>query len=547
MGELVTRVLTARWKLILLGVVCYVAIGQVVRYIPNPMVPDAIIALNMVVVVIFAYFTGPWEGALIGALGTAANFLVKLTWSGVDVYELAAIIPHAVMGASAGWFASRSGAQKFAVASTIFVGHGLNLLAFLLLGLLPWSQFLHPNFWSGLLAETTIDLIFILLVVNLIENFYGRVPRLRLNQEYWRQHGSMAIIILVITLILLRLYLQGAWIAAYLFIVPLLLTSLTIGYLEAWILALLMSLPLGAQVVTQLRLPGWEGSQQLVALIITFNLVALAVGELASELKRQKQVAQEQADELQKAYFALKEADQLKAEMIQNVSHELRTPLSLIVGYAELLATGMLDRLTPEQRRAAETIYTHGRHLAYLVEQVTILHQVEQGQISQQPTSLVNLVRACIEKRQVWAAGHKCPLHFNLRDDIPLLELDAEYMERAIDALIDNAVKFSPDGGDVEVALWREHDRVYLAVRDHGIGIDPKDFGRLFKRFSQVDASMTRRYGGMGTGLALVKEVVRAHHGDVWFESTVGVGSVFGFWLPLRPTRLEDLLEPPSE
>ncbi len=547
MTYLGTKLATTRWKPVLAAVVLYVLLGQLMVYLPNPMVPQAIIALNMTIVVIFAYFTSTWEGALIGALATALNFLVKTLLKGPDWYELTALIPHTLMGASAGWFAIHAANRRIAVATTIFIGHALNVLAFLLVGLLAGSQLLVPDFWNGLLAEGLIDMIVILLTINIVEISSGLQPRWRDSQQAARENRPILVTIAILTLLLLWLYLSGIWIAAYLFVVPLLLTSLILGDLAAWGLALLLSVPLAAQVVSQQTPVAMNGTQQAVALILVLNIVALTVGELAHALQRQRRLALQQADELQKAYFSLKEADQLKAEMIQNISHELRTPLSLIVGYAELLATGMLDRLTAEQRRAAETIYTHGRHLAYLVEQITVLHQVEQGQLSLQPNSLVNVARTCVEKRRVWAAGHKCPLNFTVRDDIPLLEMDAEFIGRAIDALVDNAVKFSPEGGEVEIALWRENERAYLAVRDHGIGIEPKDHGRLFHRFSQIDGSITRRFGGMGTGLALVKEVINAHHGDVWFESTPGQGSVFGFWLPLRPTRIEDLLNPTKE
>jgi len=517
----------------------------VVRYIPNPMVPEAILALNMTVVVIMAYFTGPLDGAWVGFLGTAGNFLFKLPMT-ADMYELAAVLPHTIMGAYAGWLATRhkeNENRKIGVSIAIFIGHLLNVLVFIITGLLPMAQVREPGFWSGLIAEGVIDMIVILLAITIIENLRTGTPWPLFRKKYLQEHLSILSVILGLSLVLLWLYRQEVRIAAYLFIIPVLLASLTLGHLEAWLLALLFSVPLTWPVIFKGTTEKPFTAEELIALTLMLNLVALTVGEMAEEIKRQEKLASDQADELQKAYFELKKADQMKAEMIQNISHELRTPLSLIVGYAELLSTGMLGRLTPEQRRAAEAIYTHGRHLAYLLEQITILHQVEQGQLSLQPTSLVTLVQKCIEKRRMWAAEHKCALHFDLLHTIPMLELDAEYIGRAIDALLDNAVKFSPEGGDVVVSLWSDAQKVYLSVRDHGIGIAPKDHERLFKRFSQVDASMTRRFGGLGTGLALVKEVVTAHQGNVWFESAPGEGSVFGFWLPLHSMSLEGLLK----
>ncbi len=519
-----------RWGLVASSVAAYVVMGALVSNIPNPMFPDAILALNMIVIVIAGYFGGPHTGALVGLLGTLCNFLIKIPLIGFDPYEAAAILPHTCMGFVAGRVGETR--SRIGTALTVLVGHGLNLLFFVPLGLLPVSMLFSAILWTGLLAEVAVGLILTALIIGIVQYLpYLRGGRqLRIPER--RKFILVASLIAAFTVILGLAFLGGITLAAYLFVLPVMLAAVALGFLEAWLTGVLLSILLGRAALEL----GLDAATQEVSLLLMLNLIALALGELAETLHQQRQLAQARMEELREAYQALAQADHLKSEMIQNISHEFRTPLSMILGYNELLFTGTLGSIGAQQEKALKVMHRQGWQLAYLVEQITVLHQVEQGNLSWQPVSLETLARDRVERFQERVDPTKWPLHFEVEGDLPVLEADSECLSRALNALLDNAIKFSPDGGRVNVRLWPNQDKVFLTVEDQGIGIPKDKHTLIFNRFYQVDGSMTRRFGGLGTGLAVVREVVHAHGGDVWVTSSEGEGSTFGFWLPLQHT-----------
>ncbi len=526
--ETVRSALRQHWTSILIGIFSYCALGLLLQGLPNPMLPGGMVALNMVIIVIVAYFNGPVAGAIVGFTATFVNFLLKLPLYGSpDWYELGAILPHTIMGAVAGVVARNNG--KITTGITIVIGHTLNLLVFLISGLLPLTLILNPIFWNGILAEAAINVIVIALVIGIIQNHIAshRSRPYRMNRQRFRLLSG-GIGFLIITLI--ALYLVEIQLAAFLFILPVILAAVLLGFLEAWLTALLLSGLLSREVVVV----GIADAAQNVSLILMLNLVALALGELVENLHKQQRLAQVRLEELTRANRILAQADRLKSDMIQNISHEFRTPLAMILGYSDLLVTGVLGELTEAQTKALEVSQRHGWRLAYLVEQITILHQVEDNNLSWQTVSMSELVQQCVGKWQTRAGQQNCSIDF-LENTLPPIEGDAQCLTQAINALLDNAIKFSPDGGPITVRLHTDDGRVVLTVRDYGIGIPPDKHALIFDRFYQADGSTTRRFGGLGTGLAVVKEVVQAHDGDVWVESWEGNGSLFGLWLPVKP------------
>lgn len=518
-----------RLNWLLLGVAAYVALGTVVKNIPNPMVPEAILALNMVVLVVVGYFAGPATGALTGLLATTLNFSLQLPLSGSDAFEAASILPHAVMGGAAGWMA-RVTVNRLATALTLLLGHLLNIVLYLLMALLPLERVWSAVFWTGIIAEATLGFILVMLTIAFIQQLQRRDLTTSVSRLGWRRFilvsGPIALTVVGLAII----FLSGVTLAGYLFVVPIVLAVFFLGSLEALFTALLLSIVLGSQVVV----PSTGDTAVAFSLILSLNLIALALVELAGHAQKQRRLAQRRLIELENAYLALSEADRLKSEMIQNISHELRTPLAIILGYTELLAQGALGEMPKQQREIVQTTWEYGRRLAYLVEQITVLHQAEQGNFSWQALALDSLVRSHVDLVASLAAENGCQLTVTTAGEIPVLEGDLQCLGRAVKALLENAIKFSPNGGRIEIQLWPESDRVSFAVRDQGVGIPVEKHEEIFRRFYQVDGSVTRRFAGMGTGLALVKEVVQAHGGDVWVDSCPGQGSLFGFWLPLQ-------------
>ncbi len=516
------------WKLILTGILAYAGLGQVTHFIPNPMVSEASLALNMVVPVIIGYFGGSVAGAAVGLLGTTLNYLVKIPLYGPDTYELVAILPHTVMGAVAGWRAL--GHTRIGTALTVVVGHGLNIAGFLLVGLLPFMVLKDTSFWTGLLTETMVDIILIALFIGLqrcCRTEGGGFAKQRLGaHRFWLLSSLNTALVLFLSLS----YLKGVFLAGHLFVLPVIFAGMTLGFLEAWLTAIPLSLVLGSTLLQG----GAAGATQEISQILTLNIVALAVGELADNVLQQRRLTHVQMLKLEKAYATLTKADRLKAEMIRNISHELRTPLALVLGYVEMLRDKTWGALTPDQQSVIALIQEHAQRLVKIVERITVLHEVEYGHLTWHSVPLETMTRHLVKDYQDKAATQGYTFNLNVKGPIPPLYGDTEYLGQAVETLLDNAVKFSPDGGDVDVRLWVEEQRVFLSVQDQGVGVPPEQQERLFQRFSQGDGSTTRRFGGLGIGLALAKEVIQAHGGDVWVESQLGKGSTFGLWLPVQ-------------
>ena len=254
---------------------------------------------------------------------------------------------------------------------------------------------------------------------------------------------------------------------------------------------------------------------------------------VAIDNARLYQKAQRHADELTAALARSRELDRLKSEFIQNVSHELRSPLALVRGYAELLASGDLGKLTPEQLGPAEIIARRTRMLSELVEDITLILLAEARALEKKPLALSDLVRAAVEDFAVSAQHARLTLVADIAPDLPPVSGASVYLRRVLDNLISNAIKFTQPGGTVTVRLRRQAGWIVLQVADTGIGIPPEQQKRVFERFYQVDGSMQRSYGGVGLGLALVKEIIEAYGGQVSLTSQVDHGSTFTVRLPV--------------
>jgi signal transduction histidine kinase len=239
------------------------------------------------------------------------------------------------------------------------------------------------------------------------------------------------------------------------------------------------------------------------------------------------------AGELANAVTELRTLDRLKNEFIQGVSHELRSPLALIRGYAELLNSGELGDLSPEQQGPMEIIVRRARMLGDMVEDIALLLTAEARVLVRQPLFVDELVRASVEDFHLAADQADLTLRAEIASDLPRVDGAPVYLRRLLDNLIGNAIKFTPAGGAITVRVYQEDEWIVLQVTDTGIGIPPDEQERIFDRFYQVDGSTRRRYRGFGLGLTLVKEIVEAHDGTIGVESEVDEGTVFTVRLPV--------------
>jgi PAS domain S-box-containing protein len=258
-----------------------------------------------------------------------------------------------------------------------------------------------------------------------------------------------------------------------------------------------------------------------------------------TERKWAEEEIRRQAEELALALAQLQELDRLKSEFMQNVSHELRTPLALIWGYAELLTDGTLGELDPDQRGPIEAIAWHTRRLIDLVEDIVLILARETRVPDREPVALDRLVRAAVRDFQVLAEQAELALRAEIAPGLPPVDGTPAYLRRVLDNLINNAIKFTPAGGSVTVRLRQQPDMpqanadIVLQVADSGIGIASDQQAHIFDRFYQIDGSARRKYGGIGLGLALVKEIIEAHNGRVVVDSIEGKGSTFTITLPI--------------
>jgi signal transduction histidine kinase len=244
---------------------------------------------------------------------------------------------------------------------------------------------------------------------------------------------------------------------------------------------------------------------------------------------------QQRAAELTRALEKQRELDRLQREFIQNVSHELRTPIGIILGYAELLESGELGELHPDQREPMRIITRRTHMLRKLVEDITAILEIEARTRNGQRlrVDLAALVQGAIDEFQITAEKAQLTLAAEIEVDNASVQGDALALRRVLDNLLGNAFKFTLAGGQVTVRLRTAAGQAILTISDTGIGIAPDKLERIFDRFYQVDGSATRHYGGMGLGLALVREIVEAHGGTIEVASQVNIGTAFTITLPM--------------
>jgi signal transduction histidine kinase len=228
---------------------------------------------------------------------------------------------------------------------------------------------------------------------------------------------------------------------------------------------------------------------------VTEQIIQLRSALQAANRTLERRV-EERTAELQKALERVSELNQLKANFVSNVSHELRTPLTHIKGYVELLVTESLGSITEEQRHALQVSQQSTGKLETLIEDLILFSLASRGELS----------------------------------ILPHIQADAQKISWVLNQLLDNGIKFTPAGGRVVVTVQREGENlVIVSVTDTGIGIPSNRLNDIFEPFHQLDGSSTRRYGGTGLGLSLVRQIIEAHGSMIEVQSIEGRGSTFKF------------------
>jgi signal transduction histidine kinase len=264
-------------------------------------------------------------------------------------------------------------------------------------------------------------------------------------------------------------------------------------------------------------------TQEDLAVLEIFNSLAAPMiesGDLRAELAR--------------VNAELENLDRMKSDFIAITSHELRTPLGLILGHATFL-----KEMIPQQfEEQIDVIISSCIRLKKITEDLSAIAHQEQGKsrVRVAPFSVRKMIEATGERFAGAASDRAIELAFDLPEGDPLtVEGEQEKIEVALSNIIDNAISFTDEGGQVGIKAEAVGNRVQVFVADTGIGIPQADIERVFDRFYQVESHLTRRHGGMGLGLSIAKTMIEMHDGQIWCESKEGVGSIFGFSLPRKP------------
>jgi signal transduction histidine kinase len=256
---------------------------------------------------------------------------------------------------------------------------------------------------------------------------------------------------------------------------------------------------------------------------------------LQSANQRLEERVRSRTAELSRALEKLSELNQLKADFIANISHELRTPLTHIIGYLDLLADDTFGPLTKDQRDALETIHHASQRLNDLIDDLIQYSDSARGGISLdlQPVSLSDCVQEAVSRLAAKSRKGEVRVNVQLPPDLPAVRADSRKLTWVIAQLIDNGIKFTSPGGQVNVFAGFSAERVWIHIEDTGIGIPASRMDELFTPFHQLDGSSTRRRGGTGIGLTLSRQIVEAHGSNLKVESQEGVGTTLIFDLPV--------------
>jgi len=241
---------------------------------------------------------------------------------------------------------------------------------------------------------------------------------------------------------------------------------------------------------------------------------------------------EERTAELQKALERVSELSQLKANFIANISHELRTPLTHIKGYIELLVTESLGPITQEQKHALQVSQQSSGRLEGLIEDLIMVSLASRGEMSIKldDTDIRRIASLAVRSYVEKAKDREIDLKADIGENVPLVQGDSQKIGWALSQLIDNAIKFTSTGGSIVVSVKREGENlVVISVSDTGIGIAHSRMEEIFEPFHQLDGSSTRRYGGTGLGLSLVRQIVEAHGSMIDVQSVEGRGTTFKF------------------
>jgi len=263
---------------------------------------------------------------------------------------------------------------------------------------------------------------------------------------------------------------------------------------------------------------------------------------LSIEINKRNEELDTKNKEIEKAY-------KVKSDFLSSMSHELRTPLNSIIGFSSVLLGPSGDPLTPDQRMALEKVLKNGKHLLQLINDILDISKLESGRMSLSVESedVATVLSNCILIVEPLVQSKRLTMSQDIQPDLPTLSTDIVKVRQILVNLLSNAAKFTESGGISIKVTQQPGGMISFGVKDSGIGIAEKDYGKVFEEFQQVDTSNTRKYKGTGLGLPIARKLSRMLGGDLTLESIIGKGSTFTLTIPARlPQKLIDAHAQPA-
>lgn len=280
-----------------------------------------------------------------------------------------------------------------------------------------------------------------------------------------------------------------------------------------------------------------ERRDEIGELATSFNMMVEEIGIKTKRLHLKNDILSFMSSRLQVQADELIKADREKEEFSEVISHELKTFLVPIIGYSELLLDGTFGELTEAQKNQLQVVLEKAWSLLYLTQNIIDARQLEYGALRMKVSAQVparRLVEECVGRSLPLARSRELVI-VPKADDV-YLSCDEQRILQVLDNLVNNAIKATKDANKnrvIEVSVTKREDHVLFSVKDNGVGIPEDKQHELFKKFYQIDKSLTRQAGGSGLGLTISKGIVESHAGKIWFESKPGAGSTFYFSIPV--------------
>lgn len=234
---------------------------------------------------------------------------------------------------------------------------------------------------------------------------------------------------------------------------------------------------------------------------------------------------------------ALKRMDRMKSQFVSTVSHEIQSPMNSVMMQIQVILDGLAGDLTEKQRSILTRASQKINNLARMASELLDLARIESGLISleREPVDMSAIIRDQVAFHLPKAESESIRLEIDVPEVLPPILANRRNMEEVLSNLITNAIKYSPDGGQVLVSAFAENDSLCIRVKDSGLGISPEDLKLIFKQFYRIKNEKTRYINGTGLGLAIVKSILESHQGRIKVESRPGEGSTFIVFLPVLP------------